>query len=240
MFNSTAGRERTNLKPSTTSTDDTSVPSPLHSMWSSPDESDSAENETNSEKSKSSTLRGIAALDPESYRRITDAKRAIWTAGFKGLAVGGIIGAVADSMYRMLTVDATNDMNKKKTAFWGRTSNSSGSNRSPKPSAFAKKYNLPLPARFSLVASTLIGATFGSFLLSSTAGRNAFNGIGDIFRMGANPKSTYMRQQYANEGAIREEHEDAFLRREAAIRKAALKKEFGDVGGDIASGGKTY
>ena len=72
----------------------------------------------------------------------------------------------------------------------------------------------------TLIASVLICASVGSFLGASVYGKNAAIYIGDIFRLGSKPTSSYQQQLHENEQEILNSMDDAFERRAASIKKA--------------------
>lgn len=77
----------------------------------------------------------------------------------------------------------------------------------------------------SFIATVLVGASVGSFIGALVYGKNAVQYIGDIFRIGSSP-STYQGQRYQEEDRILGENEDAFRRRQEAIRKATEAKKW--------------
>jgi hypothetical protein len=132
------------------------------------------------------------SLDPDSFLRLNEVRKAMWTAGFKGFLFGGIFGGAAHAAIHM-------------------------------NHTLLKKLKLP---KHTFIPAVLLSSVIGSFLSATVAGKNAVPHIGDIFLEGADIKSTYKKQLHQNEQEIRESFDEAFARREAAIREAKLSKSF--------------
>lgn len=84
-----------------------------------------------------------------------------------------------------------------------------------------KKYR----TRNNVVAGTMLSVCLGSFIGATAFGKNSIHNIDDVFRKGAKPGSVYQETIRKNEREVIESMDEAFARREAAIRKARELRE---------------
>jgi hypothetical protein len=69
-----------------------------------------------------------------------------------------------------------------------------------------------------------LSGAFGSFIGAVVAGKNGIQFVNHVFTDSAKPPSPYVAQIYQNERDIRENADDAFVRRQEAIQKAQEEK----------------
>jgi hypothetical protein len=140
----------------------------------------------------------IEVLDPGSYKRLNDVRKQIWVAGIKGLVFGTAIGAGSHVIYSFI-------YQRQKGSTTGR--------------------KLPPLPKHSFIPTVMIGGALFSFAYSAVSGRVGLQSVGDIFLENAKPKSDYQRNQHTNHRQLRNESDEAFQRRETAIREAREKKQ---------------
>lgn len=153
---------------------------------------------SNDNSNENSNNPQFEVLDPGSYKRLNDVRKQIWLAGIKGLLFGTAIGSGSHVVYSFI---------------YSRQKGSPTGRKLP-----------PLP-KHSFIPTVMIGGALFSFVFSAVSGRVGLQGVGDIFLENAKPKSEYQRQQQTNQRQLRNEGDNAFQRRETAIREAREKKQ---------------
>uniref|UniRef100_A0A7S1BSN7 Uncharacterized protein n=1 Tax=Corethron hystrix TaxID=216773 RepID=A0A7S1BSN7_9STRA len=102
-------------------------------------------------------------LSPQDIRKISDVRREIWTAGFKGLVVGSCASYASHEIVR------------------------AGQQRKIIPSTILGKVAL---GRNTAALCFMVGGALGSFSMASAAGKNKIHNLHDVFEVGANPVRT--------------------------------------------------
>jgi hypothetical protein len=169
-------------------------------------------------------------LSQDDIRTVADVRRAVWINGLFGLGAGSVTGCVTHLVLQTLqrryvvgtdTTTATADAAQKSTS-----SATAGKIATPKinTNSIVYKFLKPLPplGKNTFLLSFLGGGALGSFLMSTTAGKNAVHLLHPIFNIGRDEyagKSPYQvvmskaaqkGQQSSSDGTeTQQQHDDA-------------------------------
>lgn len=127
-------------------------------------------------------------LSQDDIRTVADVRRAVWINGLFGLGVGSVTGCVTHLVLQTLQrryADTATEAAQKSSSI---SSATAGKTATPKINTSSTIYKLlrPLPplGKNTFLLSFLGGGALGSFLMSTTAGKNAVHLLHPIFNIG--------------------------------------------------------
>ncbi len=186
-------------------------------------------------------------LSQDDIRTVADVRRAVWINGLFGLGAGTVTGMVGHLVLQSLQRRYVGDLSTENKSPMTKAAAEKAANKSN--STFLYKLLRPLPplTKNTFLLSLLSGGALGSFLFSTTAGKNAVHLLHPIFNVGRDEyagKSPYQiamakaaasqqdQQQQQNEhtesiltAAIEQDeldiqhHKQRTLRRKASIQR---------------------
>jgi hypothetical protein len=133
-------------------------------------------------------------LDENTTNRLKNVRKNIWIGGGTGFLCGSIVGFIGHKFYTNYNTVKVNATLKAK----GNTKN-------------------------TLIAFVLVSASFFSFLGALVEGKNSAQYIGDVFRIGSSPRSSYRKVMVDNEKEIIQNLDESFLNRKIAIENSKKK-----------------
>ena len=121
-------------------------------------------------------------LTPTDIKTVADVRRSVWINGLFGLGVGSVTGMVGHLVLQTLQRRYVPEVVEKSTEALSKSS--ATSTASTKSLLYKVLKPLPPLTKNTFLLSFLGGGALGSFLLSTTAGKNAVHLLHPIFQIG--------------------------------------------------------